>query len=397
MATKKWTAVEYDAARILRNNIGSKLKVLQLPKTLTLQVVIELDEKLFTSLSKNPTWLQKMQSAAADKARGSIDRLQKFVLDTEDQATKLEKDELKSLARELESRLDKQAQDISDEMARVCDKVIADYQKGQAELTKFRVKSAGKIAKSSFTIVGSVALSVLTAGGFSPAGVIGIVRETVSIGQEIVKLALSADQLARLIQQEFKLLKKMFDEKGAEGKEKRSGAKEVALNVVAKVTGVELTSLKNVKSRIELHKIDIAKIEKQSKKLSEKIYAAMDAQEQQQKIFDRAKKSLPSKRVGEIKMELERIEKALDKLLNATIKVNESVSAAEARQVTFEEAIDAMTKGMPGWSKYADIVIGGVINLAIDLTDASNTMDAAQKIIEASVDTIKEVREEAEG
>jgi hypothetical protein len=397
MATKKWTAVEYDVARMMKSSIGSKLKLIELPKTLQMQVVIELDDALYLPLSKNPTWLQKMQSAASAKSRSAIDKLEKFILDSEAKAAKFDRKAAQAFSRDVETQLEKQAQAISDEMADACAKVIADYQKGQAELTKFRVKSGGKIAMSALKIVGEVTASVLTAGGFSPVGILGIVRDGLAIGQEIVKLALSADQLAKLIQAEFKILKKAFDEKGAQNSQKSSGAKEVALNVIARLSGVEITSLKNVKSRIELHKIDIAKIEKESKKLSEKIYAAMDAQEKQQKIFDNAKKSLPAKRVGQIKLELEKVEKALDKLLNATIAVNQSVEAAEARQENFEKAIEAMTSGMPGWAKYADIVIGNAINLAIDLTEASNTMDAAEEIIKASIETMDEIREEAEG
>lgn len=396
MATKKWTAVDYDVARMLKTSIGGKLKLIELPKTLQMQVVIELDEALYKAIA-NPTWLQKMQSMASAKSRTAIDKLENFILESEAKAAKFDRKAAQTFSRDVETQLEKQAQAISDEMADACAKLIADYQKGQKELQKFRVKSGGKIAMSALKIVGEVTASVLTAGGFSPVGILGIVRDGLAIGQEIVKLALSADQLAKLIKAEFVVLKKIFNEQGMQGSKKSSGAKEVALNVAAKLTGVEITSLKNVKGRIELHKIDIAKIEKESKKLSEKIYAAMDAQEKQQKIFDNAKKSLPAKRVGQIKMELEKVEKALDKLLNATIAVNESVTRAEERQEQFEQAIEAMMGGMPGWAKYADIVIGSAINLAIDLTEASNTMEAAEQIINASMETIDEIREEAEG
>lgn len=397
MATKKWTAVEYDVARMLKGSIGGKLKLIELPKTLQMHVVIELDDVLYNAISKNPTWLQKMQSAASAKSRTAIDKIEKFILESEAKAAKFDRKAAQTFSRDVETQLEKQAQAISDEMADACAKVIADYQKGQKELQKFRIKSGGKIAMSALKIVGEVTASVLTAGGFSPVGILGIVRDGLAIGQEIVKLALSADQLAKLIKAEFVVLKKMFNEQGAHGSQKSSGAKETALNVAARLTGIELTSLKNTKGRIELHKIDIAKIEKESKKLSEKIYAAMDEQEKQQKIFDKAKKSLPAKRVGQIKMELEKVEKALDKLLKATIAVNESVTAAEERQEQFEKAIEAMSSGMPGWAKYADIVIGNAINLAIDLTEASSSMEAAEEIIKASMETIDEIREEAEG
>ena len=43
MGTKKWTAVEYDAAKYLKSSIGSKLQRVELPRTMLVQVIIDLD------------------------------------------------------------------------------------------------------------------------------------------------------------------------------------------------------------------------------------------------------------------------------------------------------------------------------------------------------------------
>lgn len=69
MATKKWTVVECDSAKYLRTELGRKLERLELSKTTTPQVLIGLDDELYAALSKNPTWLQKIQSTATNGPR----------------------------------------------------------------------------------------------------------------------------------------------------------------------------------------------------------------------------------------------------------------------------------------------------------------------------------------
>ena len=77
------------------------------------------------------------------------------------------------------------------------------------------------------------------------------------------------------------------------------GVKEVGLNLLAKAVGLETPSLKNCQSHIDLHGINIGKLDKESKKLSEKIYEAMDEQEKLNKALKAAKATLPADKVGQ--------------------------------------------------------------------------------------------------
>ncbi len=378
MGTKKWNAVEYDAVKYLKASLSGKLKRIELPKTMRLEVLIELDDELYAALAKNPSWLQKMQSAAAAKARSAMDDVERQILAAETKAQKFDPKTAAAFTRDVQALLEKGTQAASDEMADLCEKLITDYKKGQKELLKFRVKCGGKIALTAVLVTGGAVLSVVTAGALSPLGIVGIVKGGLAIGQEIVKLALDADKAGKLIQAELTALKKLMNEENAKAKTSgkvAQGAKEIGLNVFSKVLGVETPSLKNCQSHIEIHQIDIAKIEKKSKALSETIYEAMDEQAQQNKALAVAKKTLPASKVGKIAMHVEKIEKALDELLKSTIKVNESIERAEKRQAHFEKALDAMKDGIPGWVKWVDVAVSLTLDLATGMADASSAME----------------------
>lgn len=391
MGTKKWTAVEYDAAKYLKNAIGSKLQRVTLPKTMHIQVVIDLDEALYTPLSKNPTWLQKIQTTAAAKARSAMGDVEKKILAAEAKAQKFDPKTAAAFTRDVQAILDKGAKEISEEMADACEKVIKDYQKGQKDLLKFRVKCGGKIALTAVLVTGGAVVSVATAGALSPIGILGVVKGGVAIGQEIVKLALKADQMAKVIQGELVVLKKLMNEENAKAKKSgkiAQGAKEVGLNVFSKVLGVETPSLKNCEAHIGIHKVDIAKIEKESKKLSEKIYAAMDEQAKVDKALTVAKKTLPSDKVGKIAMSLEKVEKALDAVLKSTIKVNESLAKAEGRQEDFEKALKGMQEGIPGWIKWVDVAVGAAVDLGMGVADAGSAIEKAYTVVATVEQTV---------
>lgn len=391
MGTKKWTAVEYDAAKYLKSSIGSKLQRVELPRTMLVQVIIDLDDALYLPLSKNPTWLQKIQTAAAAKARTAMADVEKKVLDADAKAQKFDPKAAAAFTRDVQVTLDKGAQAIGDEMAAACDKLIKDYQKGQKELAKFRARCGAKIALTAVVVTGGAVVSVVSAGALSPIGIFGVVKGGAGIVQEILKLALKADQVAKIIQGELWALKKLMSEENAKAKKSGrvlQGSKEVGLNLFSKALGVETPSLRNCETHIGVHKVDIAKIEKESKKLSEKIYEALDEQTKVAKALAVAKKTLPAQKVGKISMSLDKVEKALDAVLKATVKVNESIDAAQARQVHFEKALKGMQEGIPGWTKWVEIAGGVALDLGLGIHDAASTLEKAVTITGTAVQTI---------
>ena len=380
MGTKKWTAVDYDAAKYLGSQLNGKLQRVTLPKVMSLQVIIELDEELYKAIAKNPSTVAKLQQAAGDKARKAMNEALKKIVAAEVKAAKFNNQVAATFARDLQATLEKDFQTASEEMAEEAAEVIADYKKGQKELQKFRIKTSGKIALNAVVMSGGIALSVATAGALSPVGIIGVVRTSVGIAQEAVKLALTADKTAKLIQAELAVLRKVLNEEVAKAKtggKIAQGVKEVGLNLLSKAVGLETPSLKNCQSHIDLHGINIGKLDKESKKLSEQIYGALDEQDKLNKALKVAKATLPSDKVGKAAQSLEKAEKALDKLLQATIHVNEKVELAHARQKLYQKALDGMKQGIPDWLKHVDTACGLAADLAMGITDASDSASAA--------------------
>jgi hypothetical protein len=165
----------------------------------------------------------------------------------------------------------------SDDMAAAAGDLVEDYKKGQKELSGYRCRAAGKIVVTVITVGAGILISAATAGSLSVLTIGSTVRGAITITEELVKLALSADQEAVIVQKELQVLKKVLNdgakEMTASGKAVK-GAKEIGLNLLSKALDISSPSLKNCESHIALHQVNIAKLEKESKKLSETVYAA---------------------------------------------------------------------------------------------------------------------------
>ena len=391
MGTKKWTAVEYDAAKYLKTSLGSKLKLVELPKAMDVQVIIELDDALYLELSKNPSWLQKVQANAAAKARAEMSAVEKIILATEAKAQKFDPKTAAIFTRDLQTQLEKGMAAVGDEMAAACDKLVKDYVKGRKELAKLRSQCKRKILLGAAVVTAGATVSVAVAGALSPIGIFAVAKGCAGIVQEMAKMALKADHMAKLIQGELWALKKFMNEENAKarqgGKVLQSG-KEMGLNLISKAIGVETASLRNCESHIGIHKIDISKIEKESRKLSEKIYDAMDEQTKVNKALQDAKKTLPADKVGKIALQLDKVEAALDAMLKSTIKANESIVAAEERQVLFEKALKGMQEGIPGWIKWVEVAGGAAVDLGMGIHDAGSAIEKAVTIVGTVAQTV---------
>jgi predicted nucleic acid-binding Zn-ribbon protein len=152
---------------------------------------------------------------------------------------------------------------------------------------------------------------------------------------------------------------------------------------------METPSVKNCKSHIELHKINISKLDQESKKLSTMIDQVMDKAQEWEKKAKEAEKTMPATAVGKVREKMAAAEKSLDKLLNATIKVNESIAKAWEMQKGFEDTITNLSKNVAEWTKYVDVATGLVVDIGIGVGDASVAIEsAANVLIAVSADAV---------
>lgn len=389
---KKWTAVEYDLSKILRDQ--AKPQHVEIAPGMKLQLVIELDDAAYAKLSKDPTWLQKMQSKANEKSKDSIAKMVAQVKSTDQKAANFNPQQATLFAKDLATTLQKEGENGGKAMAVEIDKLFEDYKKGQSDLTKFRIKSGGKIALSGVGIVLSAVAAAGSHGAATPLAIVGIVRGVVTITQEVTKLALNADQFAKIIQGEIVVLQ-TFMQKNMQNatvlQRAKQTAKEVGLNVISGALGVETPSLKNCEEHIKVHKVDIAKLEAKSHDLSKSIYKAMDSEESWRKKWEAAKKTLPADKVGKIGVHKEKVEKALHHLLESTIKVNEGIARAQARQEKFEKTLDAMKEGVPAWAGYAKEVTALAVDIGLGMGEVEKVVETVLHVVIESEKAIAEL------
>ena len=389
---KKWTAVDYDISKLLVEK--ARPQKVTIAPGMKLQLVIELEDPAFAKLSKDPTWIQKMQTKANAKAQETINRLVEKVKMTDSKASNFNAQQATIFTKNLNTVIEKDMQDGGKAMAAEIDRLFEDYKKGQADLMKFRIKSGGKIAMSSLAVVASTAAAVGSHGAATPLAIVSIVRSCVAISQECTKLALNADQFAKIIQGELKVLAKFMQENMEKAKAKDKAlqsAKEIGLNMISGALGIETPSLKNCQEHIEVHEVDIRKLEGKSHDLSKNIHGAMDEEAKWRGKFESAKKDMPAKAVGQIVMHKQKVEGALHHLIESTIKVNEAIERAEGRQKKFQDTLDAMKQGVPAWTGYAKEATGLAVDIALGMGEVEKTLETVLHVCIESEKAIGEL------
>lgn len=379
---KKWVAVKFDKLETkLKEKIQTKnykLQRIQLPPNVSIQLEIELEDELYKRIAANPTFVQRLQSSALKLADNALTDVATFIIAQDVKAAGFQQKIAATFGRDVTQMTNQKLQAAGNLMAKEAEKMFEDLKRTQKDLTRFRIRAGCKIGLSAIGIGASVAISAATAGAVSPLGALAIARSGVTIAQEVAKLAMNCNAVDKLIKADFAILKKIMnpDLTGKSiGTKAGQGLKEVGLNVLSKTTGVETTSLKNLKGRIDLLHVNVGKLDKESAKLSEKIYGIMDANKALEKTIKDAKLNRPASQVGKLSMKLQSAELQLHKLLENVVRVNEGITKANENHAKYLDAHQAMSSGIPGWVARVDMVVGIATDLGTGIADASSAIE----------------------
>ena len=379
---KKWVAVKFNNLETkLKEKIQAKnykLQRIQLPPNVSIQLEIELEDDLYKRIAANPTFVQRLQSSALKQTDTALTEVATFIIAQDVKASGFNQKVAATFGRDVTQMVNQKLTAAGNAMAREAEKMFEDLKRTQKDLTRFRVKAGCKIGLSAIGIGASIAISVGTAGAVSPLGALAIARSGVTIAQEIAKLALNCNAVDKLIKADFAILKKIMspDLTGKSvGAKAGQGLKEVGLNVLAKTTGLETTSLKNLKGRIDLLHVNVGKLDKESAKLSEKVYGIMDANKALENTVKAARRNSPATQVGKLDMKLKAAELELHKLLTNLVKVNEGINKANEAHPKYLDAYNAMSSGIPGWVARVDMVVGIATDLCTGIADASTALE----------------------
>ena len=134
---KKWTAVEYDVSKVL---IGTSPKHIEIPAGMKLQLEIQLEDDAYGRLSRNPTWLQKMQEKANSKVNPVLAELKKKVADMDGKAAKFDPKTADIFTKDINSFIKQKLDGAGVVVAKEVNQLFEEYKKGQSDLTKFKLK-----------------------------------------------------------------------------------------------------------------------------------------------------------------------------------------------------------------------------------------------------------------
>jgi hypothetical protein len=380
-----WKVIETNLAKELAGKIT--LKYVQLPPDVTVTINIELDKAPYDLLIKDKTWLDEIHKIAKAKADKAVEHMVGQLKLGEKNVALAPSDPKagETVGKNLTEQLKLELQNAGDEMVAEVNKLFEGYKKRKKELNKFRIKSSCKIAVSTIAIVGTAAVAAASHGTLTPFAGVAIARSTIVIGQECYKLASNCYIVAKQVTVELGILKKLI----GDNSKARGTAVETGLGILSGLAGLETPSVKNCKAHIELHKINISKLEQESKKLSSSIDQVMDKAKDWENKAKEAARTLPAEKVGKVRTKMDAAEHALDKLLKATIKVNESIATAWQMQEKFEATIANLAKNVAEWTKYVDVATGALVDIAVGVGDASSAIESAlSTMIAVSADAV---------
>ena len=62
--------------------------------------------------------------------------------------------------------------------------------------------------------------------------------------------------------------------------------------------------------------------------------------------------------------------------------MNAAINRANLRQKAYEDALDAMTKGLPDWAKYVQTATAMAVNIGLAIGGASSVAEGASAVLE---------------
>jgi hypothetical protein len=396
MGTKKWTAVEYDLKKDVQKQVG-KTEYVELPKTLWIDIELELDDEAFKIFSRDSVWIARLSEKSLAAAKGTVPDLAKAILVAEKAAKDLTTKEAEALEKKLNATIDKLMEDARKSMGGAAQKWIDDYLKANKELVKFRVRALAKIGVTVGAVAGGIALSGASMGALSPVAMIGLVKGCITVANELLKVGATVDMTMKKVQVSLKALKlimlKAQKDPSVIGQIESRGIKvkavaEIGLNMLSKATAIPLPSMKECDNQLDELRARISELQKKSHGLSEKVNAAMDSQEAWAKAFTKAKASLPIDKVRKVAESAKVSEKALNAVLETTFKVNESINKAEDLFETSRKTLDEMKDGIPKWVGHVDEVVSTAVDIVTGIDDAKTQLEKAFAVMSALAQTM---------
>jgi hypothetical protein len=380
-----WTAVEFDFSKALHEHY--KPKHIKIPDGFKISVNIELDEKVHKRILQDHPTMQRLQEIAQNKVKASIAAVAQSIQKTDEEADKSDRSQktLETFASQVQTSLQKRMTEIGNDMQKLALAQVEFFKKSQQDLKDAHIKSGVKIVTQALAIAGSTAATVASHGALTPFSGIAIARSSVAIAQEITRLATDCSQKAKIIDAELLVIKKAmgenFNNASFMDKLRKNGA-ETAMAVLSGLIGVETPSVKNCTKHIEDHRIDIASLDKKSKEYSAKVDELMAAgQHWEQKIKEAQAKGKKQDKVAKLQADLKACEKALDHILQSTIKVHEGVKKAWENHKRFTEVIKKLSEGVQAWTQYVDVVVSATVDIGI-------AIGSPDKVLEVVVNTL---------
>jgi hypothetical protein len=380
----QWTAVQFDFSKQLAGKVQPKR--VKIPPGILISVVIDIDKPFYDIVIKDPSTLSLIHEKAQKEALAAIDAAVAKIKIAEAKSEKFDEKAAEIFSKDLTATLEKDMKAAGAKMSSVTEQAVVYFFKSQKKLKDVKIKSSCRIVAHAVSISASVAFTAASHGVLTPFAGIAIARSTVSIAQEVARLATDCTAKAKLVDAELKVLQVALGKNSKDldlmAKIRKNGA-ETALAVLSGLAGVETPSLTNCKKHIEDHKTDIAKLDAKSKRYSEQIYKLMDVGKAWDKKCQEAVKEGKSEKIAKLKVGLKASEDALDKLLNSTTKVNEAVVEAWANHRRFKESIDKLSEGVQAWTKYVDVVVGATVDISLAVGEPHKVMEAVADVLVA--------------
>jgi hypothetical protein len=263
---------------------------------------------------------------------------------------------------------------VADALARAAEPILK-LTKVKTAYTSYKVMSGIKLTLTSIGAAAgivSLALTPLTFGVSTVAGCIGIAKSAVSIGQQIGKLSLKAEELALKVSEDLVTLNKQYEN----AKKTLVGVGELAKTLVNATLPTMVTTIKECSSDCEQVKSKIDGIDVSAHDTAQKLGALLTEQTKLQKALGEFEKIVKPTFTGEEAKKVQVLMGAVNAtapkvtaLITKIGELNTRVKKTTATHKILADGVKQLAAKEPTWAKVGEVVINVAAAAGFGLTN----------------------------
>lgn len=378
--------IEVEALQVITNK--AKPKNFSFGKcAINLKIGVDVDKDLVKVLDEDPLAFAKLQEAASSAYKDFIDSCAASVTKTDKTIGKLVgRPDMQQAAGDVcLAGIKMDAKKLEKDVETGVKKAWVQIGKTNTDYRTYKINAACSIGlKTGGIVISAVGIggAVATGGLSAVLGLYGLIKSSIGLIKDLIKLALTAEKFRKAINKQVSTLVTTY-------KSQRTAirnAKDIGKALVNQVFQAEFGTIKKCSSDVDQYLSKLDGMDVKSHQISRelgKVMSNMDATTRQLKAVTKNNKTLEKA--------LDKLEKSVNSLITDIVAKQEVINEGRAWGERMKVALDLLEKGKPGWLR----VFEGsfvLMDTALAFNDLSGSADKVLEIAGSAADAARELQ-----